>query len=253
MLAHQYAMRYSSLFSSLFVVSFLGGCSLIQSGHNADTANLNAPHRQSADDGLKVAVDIVMARLRDAENGDVSEIERAAPQIYQLAAALMPTATQTGPQTGPRTLGDLQRNGNGNGAHTAPAAPALGETMHGAQIRNASYNEAKAAALPPESPPESPPELPNARSLMHAVHIGSYRTAERAFTGYRQLAAKAPAQFARLNPRVERVDLGPEKGIFERLKAGPFANKDAAESTCRTLRAHGVYCTVSDFTGIGPH
>ncbi len=199
-----------------------------------------APHAANADSGLKIAVDIVMARLRSAEDGDLGEVKAAAPEIYQLAAALMPNGQRS---PAPRTLGELQNSGQNkeNEARVTPAANTLGSTMYGAQVQRASYGGKP-----------KPPSLPQARSLMHAVHIGSYRTAERAFAGYDQLTAKAPQLLNQLSPRVERVDLGPQKGIYERLKAGPFASKAEAQSVCTALGAQGVYCTLADFTGKPP-
>jgi hypothetical protein len=46
-----------------------------------------------------------------------------------------------------------------------------------------------------------------------------------------------------LTPSVARVDLG-EKGVFFRLRAGPLADRAAAESLCATLSAQNVGCIV---------
>ena len=46
-----------------------------------------------------------------------------------------------------------------------------------------------------------------------------------------------------LTPSVARVDLG-EKGVYFRLRAGPLADRAAAESLCATLSAQNVGCIV---------
>ena len=46
-----------------------------------------------------------------------------------------------------------------------------------------------------------------------------------------------------LTPNVARVDLG-EKGVFFRLRAGPLADKAAADSLCAALGAQNVGCIV---------
>lgn len=46
-----------------------------------------------------------------------------------------------------------------------------------------------------------------------------------------------------LKPSVSEVDLGP-KGVFRRLRAGPFASRAAAHSTCQALQAANQKCFV---------
>ena len=202
------------------------------------------------DPGLKIAVDVVMARLRGADGNDFRAVKSAAPEIYQLAAALMPPAngpmsvkqaSLTMPPARPNTLGDIQRLDvqKANAAHT------LGAVANGARIYRASYQANGSRSIKPA------PMLKDARSLFYAVHLGSYRTASRAFEGYAQIKAKTPGALNNLQPRVERVDLG-SKGVFERLKAGPFASREEALSVCSQLRPSGQYCVPADFTGRTP-
>jgi cell division septation protein DedD len=209
------------------------------------------PMAEAIDPGLKIAVDVVMARLRGAEDRDFRAVTGAAPEIYQLAAALMPPANGLMQSADasynvrpaqPNTLGDLQRMGE----RRKTAARTLGAVVNGAKVYKASYNARGGQTITP------PPALPEARSLMHAVHLGSYRSAERALDGYNEIRAKAPLAMAALQPRVERVDLGPKKGIYERLKAGPFASRAEAQSLCAQLRTTGQYCVPADYTGRTP-
>jgi SPOR domain len=196
-------------------------------------------------------VDVVMARLRGADGNNLRAVKSAAPEIYQLAAALMPPAngpmsvkqaSLNMPPARPNTLGDLQRLG----AQKANAARTLGDAVNGARIYRASYQANGSQSIRPA------PALKDARSLFYAVHLGSYRTANRAFEGYAQIKAKTPGALSNLKPRVERVDLGPKKGIFERLKAGPFTSREEALSVCSQLRKSGQYCVPADFTGRTP-
>lgn len=206
---------------------------------------------EAIDPGLKIAVDVVLARLRGAEDRDFYAVTGAAPEIYQLAAALMPPAN--GPMQSadasfdvrpaqPNTLGDLQRMGE----RRKTAARTLGAVVNGAKVYKASYNARGGQTITP------PPVLPEARSLMYAIHLGSYRSAGRALEGYTQIRDKTPQVFSALHPRVERVDLGPKKGIFERLKAGPFSSRAEAQAVCEQLRAAGQYCVPADYTGRTP-
>ncbi len=84
-------------------------------------------------------------------------------------------------------------------------------------------------------------------SVLYAVHLASYRSEDTARRGWDALSFQ-PA-LAGLEPRVERVDLGPEKGAFLRLKAGPLADREAAERRCAALVAEGLYCAVETHAG----
>ncbi len=182
------------------------------------------PAARVQDPGLAIAVDIVLARLRTAGNNE-AQIKAAAPQIYDLAAALMPA-----PKGAEHALAQ-------------PAAVATGTPP--AHIIHASLSAVRARD---ESGPEA--AIGPARSLFYAIHLGSYRSAARAFTGFEELRGEAPQVLGALSPRVEKVDLGPKKGIYQRLKAGPFDTREAANKACRQLRGQGLYCGVADFTGV---
>ncbi len=239
-------MKVTYILAPALIAAMLSGCSALPFGHKDKLASTAANDtQQTIDPGLKIAVDVVMARLRAAEPKDQQAIKQAAPEIFQLAAALMPTSgTQAALGEShqgrridsPRTLGELQRMG----ARTKLAK--AGVSMNGARVMNASYGTNGA---------KTPPQIAKGRSLLHAVHLGSYRSEARAFAGFTELKAKIPTELASLTARIERVDLGP-KGIFERLKAGPFTSREAAQTACVKIRAAGLYCALADFTGHKP-
>jgi SPOR domain len=255
LLAQKKTMRIPLLIPFLMTAALVSGCSALPFGHkNKSKSVALAKDEQGLDPGLKVAVDVVMARLRNADGKDMRTIENASPQIFQLAAALMPPTgggrtsfnmpgtgrdavmqakAQTQNRALPQTLGDLQRMGNNAAAVYIPNAHG------GAQVQNASYNRNDFADAP---------NIPEVRSLMHAIHLGSYRTSSRAMQGYGELKTRIPEALTGLRPRVERVDLG-QKGIFQRLKAGPFASRADAMRACAQIKNAGLYCVPSDFTG----
>lgn len=90
------------------------------------------------------------------------------------------------------------------------------------------------------------PDLDGAHSLMHAVHLTSYRRLEHAQLGWQQLRAQLPA-LAETHARLETVEL--EQGQFMRLKAGPLDNREAAVSLCAQAEAVGLWCQPTHFTG----
>lgn len=100
---------------------------------------------------------------------------------------------------------------------------------------------AKALATPP----------PDAAAFdgRFAVHLASYRNIKDAPAGWRSLQQKYPA-LKGMEARLSPVDLGPGKGRFYRLKAGPLADQNQATALCAKLKAAGQsYCNPTDFGG----
>ncbi|MEE2525150.1 hypothetical protein V0U79_02145 [Hyphobacterium sp. HN65] len=116
-------------------------------------------------------------------------------------------------------------------------------------------NEMRALALrlaaPAEPPPEPDPiaaDPDGGISLMHAVHLASYRDEANAVSGWMMLQGLFPDLFGDRMARIEEADLG-SRGLFLRLKAGPFDTAADARLACREVEATGGWCAVTDFTG----
>ena len=62
-------------------------------------------------------------------------------------------------------------------------------------------------------------------------------------TAWKRLAAKYPDVLGSLSLHLEKADLG-TKGIYYRVQAGPFTDKNAARDICATLKAKGQQCLV---------
>ena len=90
-------------------------------------------------------------------------------------------------------------------------------------------------------------DLTQARSVLNAVHIASYRNRDNAVAGWAELVAKH-SSLSRLDARLVEADLQ-ERGLYLRLKAGPFDTPEAAQALCVDIRAQGLWCAPTDFTG----
>lgn len=93
-----------------------------------------------------------------------------------------------------------------------------------------------------------PDVIPPGRSVLYGVHIASYRTLDHAQQGWMTMRAMLPDVLGPLEPRVEEADLG-ERGLYLRLKAGPFATPEAAAETCARLAESAIYCQAMAFSG----
>jgi len=73
----------------------------------------------------------------------------------------------------------------------------------------------------------------------HRVRLASYREANNAQDGWRILRERFADMLGPLNFAVSRADLGPDKGIYYRLEAGPLGSAQEASSICKEIgRAH---------------
>ncbi|MCF8878788.1 SPOR domain-containing protein [Hyphobacterium sp. SN044] len=100
----------------------------------------------------------------------------------------------------------------------------------------------------PVAEPETPEVIPPGQSLLYGVHIASYRTMDHVVQGWETMRAMLPDVLGPLQARVEAADLG-ERGVYLRLKAGPFATRADALSACTELSQSAIYCQAMAFTG----
>lgn len=108
----------------------------------------------------------------------------------------------------------------------------------------------RVAAEPPE--PQRAADKPSdaeAESSAFAVHIASFRTMRGVRKAWPRLVRAHPEFLYGLRARVTHVDLGPKKGRFYRLKAGPLPSRAFAKELCKSRRKRHLYCAVMHFTG----
>ena len=90
--------------------------------------------------------------------------------------------------------------------------------------------------------PEGAGAEPSAAAAGLWVHVASFRTAASATLHWDALMKRHGDLLGGLASDLARVDLGADKGIWVRLRAGPLADADAARALCRKLRARDLYC-----------
>lgn len=76
------------------------------------------------------------------------------------------------------------------------------------------------------------------------VQVTSLRLPENAEQHWQNVNADYPEIFAGLDKRIVRADLGPERGVYYRLRIGPFATKEDADLKCQELLDAGLGCLV---------
>ncbi len=96
----------------------------------------------------------------------------------------------------------------------------------------------------PAKEAESVTDLTAAPVKSYRVQVAAVRSSEAAYGGWQRLQAQHEDLLGKLKLTVQRVDLGPEKGVFYRVQAGPLADRAAARDLCTKLSLRRVGCLI---------
>lgn len=77
----------------------------------------------------------------------------------------------------------------------------------------------------------------------YMIQLASFKSKARAEAAWTALQRKQPDLLAGLSAHIQRADLG-ERGIFYRLRTGPFPNRATAQDMCWQLRPVHQDCLV---------
>ncbi len=82
------------------------------------------------------------------------------------------------------------------------------------------------------------------KKASYQIQIAAVRSRETAQAEWKRLQKKHRDLLGRYSLNVVRVDLGANKGIFFRLRAGPIADESAAKALCENLSKRKVGCLI---------
>lgn len=83
----------------------------------------------------------------------------------------------------------------------------------------------------------------NAGSGSHVVQVGAFRSNDEAMAQWGRLQTKLGDYLSGKGPDVETADLG-DRGVYHRLRIGPFSSADDAKTYCAGLKERGQDCLV---------
>ena len=103
-----------------------------------------------------------------------------------------------------------------------------------------------APAPPPPPPPPPPPKAaaPPPAGGDFQVQLAAVRSPEQARGEWKRLRRKNGDMLGKLRLFITKADLGPEKGVYFRLRAGPLANEVEAKALCVILAERNIACLV---------
>ncbi len=97
------------------------------------------------------------------------------------------------------------------------------------------------AAITPDSQPKPQP-IPKSRAYL--VQLAAARSPQGARTEWTRLRSKHLDLLGDLGLIVTKADLGPARGIYYRLRAGPIADEAKARQLCKRLAERQVGCLI---------
>lgn len=120
-----------------------------------------------------------------------------------------------------------------SGPQAAPSrAPSLAEATR--------PTPANAASV---TPARSTPASGGALSGSHLVQVGAFRSNQEAAAQWSRMQSRLGDYLDGKAPDVERADLG-ERGVYHRLRIGPFKSSGEARTYCAGLKERGQDCLV---------
>lgn len=177
---------------------------------------------------------------RDRRN--IAELERLQQVAAQPAAepqllASNPQPSQTGTAAAPTIL-QIQQAAARAIARAPRADPVAADPVPIASVPAASV---PAASVPAASVPASP--VPVAPSAGPALQLASFKSQKTAAAEWQRIRASFPQLLAGQELNLQRIDLG-ERGIFYRVRTGPFTDLASAKAACTHMRDQKQDCLV---------
>ncbi|MFQ5617912.1 MAG: SPOR domain-containing protein [Rhodospirillales bacterium] len=163
------------------------------------------------------------------------EAAAPAPDTAKNLAAVAPAAGRVTPP--PAKAGPSGAPPVATGPSAPPGPPAATPTVE----------EVLAAVRPPPPPSAPAPKTPARRTgkaQAYRVQLAAVRSLDRAQGEWDRLRRKNSDLLGKLALSVVKADLGPKKGVFYRLRAGPLADEAAARALCATLASRKVGCLI---------
>ena len=111
-------------------------------------------------------------------------------------------------------------------------------------IAAAATESLPASTAPTDEPPaavQNPAAPVDALAGSHVVQVGSFRSEAEAMADWGRIESRFEDLLVGKTYNVQPADLG-ERGVFYRLRIGPFENNDDAQAYCRTLTDRGKAC-----------
>lgn len=176
-----------------------------------------------------------------SEGGGEEVVERILPPPEEPMPMPLPLPQDIEPAAGPEAA-PASTDAPEAVAEVPPAPEPAAASAEVAAVAPAPTVESVAVAAVAAEADPPPTASPTGKNYL--VQLAALRSADAANEAWRRLAKANADLLGELQPKVVRVDLGAEKGVFFRLRVGPLRDAATAKDLCAKLKARKMGCLV---------
>ena len=202
----------------------------------------DTPYKVKAEDqalpGIKHQDKLIYSRIRNDENAPPVEHILPDPEAILIDAETDPSPIKMENLYSPE---DVQLEKVAEKTPEAKENTLLSRTSIEELIEGDSEEISEGASK--KTSKESPPPQSKARQSNVLIQLGSLKSHDLAQEEWKRISGKNKDALGGLEPLIQKVDLGAEKGIFYRLRTG-VESQEQAKKVCATLIERKVECLV---------
>jgi cell division septation protein DedD len=220
-----------------------------QQGIKSGNAGAAAPPTIAADpDPVKIENDTIEAAAGN-DRAVYDQFDSAAPPAEVLAEAPEEPLAREGvadaPAADPNVVDDAvaDRIASLAAADAASEAAATADSGPPVTAPTPANSQTAPAPSPAPAPAAATVAAGDALSGSHLVQVGAFKSEAEAAGNWTRLQGRLGDYLDGKSQDVERADLG-DKGVFYRLRIGPFASSGDAKTYCEGLKSRGADCIV---------
>ena len=203
------------------------------------SANAIADERPATPAAAPASVPSKPAASSSATGTQMAAVPPATPAATEKPAAAASTSTSTTsaekPAAPPATTSAASTASPSSAASTTAPTPSPAAAATPASTATASNDAASSMTVTAKT---------MGGAKLYTVQIASYRSEQEASAGWQTLTSEQAALLGKLPHAVAKADLGAEKGVFYRLQAGAFSDRNEAKALCSDLKNHSIDCMV---------
>jgi cell division protein FtsN len=241
-------------FASIVWIAYQQGMKSAENGRGA------TPYVSADPDPLKIENEVAAAtpendravydRLQNGSAPDVETIAAAPeePVTRSVTDPIAAIASDAGAAITDDAANDrIESLASADAQIAAPTAPSQKPAPTAATPAAATSTTAKPSPLETQTPAATVPApaaaLPSVSGGTHLVQVGAFKSQAEADGVWTKMQTKLGDYLSGKSPDVEMADLG-SKGVFYRLRIGPFGSADEAKTYCEGLKSRGQDCLI---------
>ncbi len=205
-------------------------------------AGIETPYVAADPEPIKIETADAGAAIEDREVYDVFDGDEPAPVTVIDSAPEEPLDRSADDAIG-ELAADISDEANAVVANLEEEDAAAFEDLPLPEPDPVPVTEPTTVNATPAEPAPTRPSVASGLALSgsHVVQVGAFRSNDEALAQWSGMQSRLGAVIGDKTFDIEAADLG-AKGVYHRLRIGPFSSSDAASAYCATLKQNGQDC-----------